>query len=141
MIKLRRRYKQLMTISFCGTTYLYILERPSSWSTSRILPSWPQSRIELRILLLSFIINLLVCFGPPSILLSVPTALVSRSPFPVSWQLNTNVQVNNMAAPNHIYTQAHTYLYHIYITIHAPLHTSSTPLGRPAGSDSSRLSQ
>jgi hypothetical protein len=32
----------------------YILERPSSWSTSRICPSWPQSRVRLSLLLALF---------------------------------------------------------------------------------------
>jgi hypothetical protein len=98
---------------------LYILERPSSWSISRIRPSRPQSRIELGLLLLSFMSILLVCFGPPSILLSVPTAHVLHSPFPVSWQLNTNVQVNNMAALHHIYT----YIYITSILLSMPLFT------------------
>ncbi len=56
-------------------------------------------------------------------------------------QLNTSVQVNNMATLHHIYAHNHTYLHHTYITIHFLLHTSSTPLGRPAGPDSSCLSQ
>ncbi len=33
----------------------------------------------------------------------------------------------------------HTYIHHITITIHSFPYTSSTPFGRPAGSDSSRL--
>jgi hypothetical protein len=42
---------------------LYILEQPSFWSTSHIRPSWPQSRLELRLLPLSFM-SILVCFLP-----------------------------------------------------------------------------
>jgi hypothetical protein len=34
---------------------LYILERPSSWSTSRIRPSWPRSRLELSLPLVLFL--------------------------------------------------------------------------------------
>ncbi len=53
------------------TIVLYIFERPSSWSTSRIRPSWPQSRVELRLLLLCLMSILLVCLGlvsPPDFL-------------------------------------------------------------------------
>jgi hypothetical protein len=121
---------------------LYILERSSSRFTSRIRPSWPQSRVRLRFLLLSSISILLVCFGPPSILLFTPTTHVSHSnpPLPAG-QLNTNVQVNNMATLHHIYTKSYISLHHIHITIHSSLHTSSTLLGRLAGSDPSRLLQ
>ncbi len=63
---------------------LYILERPFSWSTFRIHPSWPQSRVELKLLLLCFMSILLVCLGPPSILLFTLTTQVSRSTLPTS---------------------------------------------------------
>jgi hypothetical protein len=66
------------------TKVLYILERLSSWSTSGIRPSWPQSKVELRLLLPCLMSILLVCLGPPSILMFVPTTQVSRSPFPAS---------------------------------------------------------
>jgi hypothetical protein len=55
---------------------LYILEQPTSWSTSQIRPSWPQSRVELRLLLLCFVSILLVSLGPPSISLFTPTTQV-----------------------------------------------------------------
>ncbi len=84
---------------------LYILEWPSSWSTSRIHPSWPQSRVELRLLLLCFISILLVCLGPPSITLFAPTIQVTRSLF-----LNTDVQVNKTAMPHLTYTYTHIYI-------------------------------
>ncbi len=78
-------YNQLLLISFYGNyaiITLCILERPSSWSTLRIRPSWPQSRVRLRLLLLSSIGVLLVCFGPPSILLFTPNTHVSHSTLP-----------------------------------------------------------
>ncbi len=121
---------------------LYILERPSSWSTSRIHPSWPQSRVRLRPLLLSSMSLLLICLGPPSILLFTPMAHVSCSnpPSPTG-QLHTNIQANNIAMLHHIYVHSHTYLHHIYITTHFFLHTSSTLLGRLIDPDPSCLSQ
>ncbi len=79
----------------------------------------------------------LVCLGPPSILLFVPTLHVSgvHPPLPTG-QLNTSTQLNNMARLHLIYN-GHTYLrvHHINVTIHSLLHTSSTLLGRPAGPD------
>jgi hypothetical protein len=72
---------------------LYILQRSSSRFTSRIRPSWPQSRVRLRFLLLSSISILLVCFGPPSILLFTPTHVSHSNPPSPAGQLNTNVQV------------------------------------------------
>jgi hypothetical protein len=51
-------------------------------------------------------------------------------------QLNTSIQVNNMAMLHLIYN-SHTYLHYIYITIHSFLHTSSTLVGRPDSPDSS----
>ncbi len=123
---------------FCGTIYLVhiwtaiFLEHLANTSFMASIQDWTETLVA------TFMSSLLVYFGPPSILLSVPTDHVSCSPFPASWQLNTNVQVNNMAALHHIYTGTHIYLHHIYITIHALLHTTSTPLGRPAGSDSDK---
>jgi hypothetical protein len=75
----------------------------------------------------------LVCLGPPSILLFIPPFHVSHvhSPLPIG-QLYTSIQVNNMAML-HLIHNSHTYLHRIHITIHSPLHTSSTLLGRPAG--------
>ncbi len=80
---------------------------------------------------------ILVCLGPPSILLFVPPLHVSHMhpPLPIG-QLNTSIQVNNMAMLHLIYN-SQTYLHHIHITIHSLLHTSSTLLGRPDGPDPS----
>ncbi len=111
-------YKQLMTIYFYRHNYaiitLYIHERPSSWSTLRIRPSWPQSRVRLNLLLALF----LVCFGPPSIMLFTPWTCGSHSnpPLPAG-QLNTSVQVNNMATLHHIYTVTHIYITFILLFI------------------------
>jgi hypothetical protein len=99
---------------------LYILEWPSSWSTSRIRHSWPQCRVRLRLLLLSSKSILLVCFGPPSILLFTPTTHVSRSTLPCQLSSLTPmyVQVNNMATLCHIYTV--TYIYITFILLSTP---------------------
>ncbi len=79
----------------------------------------------------------LVCLGPPSISLFVPTILVSHVHPPLTTrQLNTNIQVNNMAMLHLIYN-GHTYVHHIIITIQHFLHTSSALSGRPAGLDPS----
>ncbi len=76
---------------------------------------------------------ILVCLGPPSILLFVPSFHVSHvhPPLPIG-QLNASIQVNNMATLHLIYN-SHTYLHYIQINIHSLLHTSSTLLGRLAG--------
>ncbi len=80
----------------------------------------------------------LVCLGPSSILLFVPTIHVSHvHPLLKTGWLNTSTQVNNMAMLHLIYN-GHTYVHHIIITIQLFLHTSSILLGRPAGPNSSR---
>jgi hypothetical protein len=93
---------------------LYILERTSSRFTPRIRPS-RQARVRLRFLLLSSISILLVCFGPPSILLFTATTHFSRSnpPLPAG-QLNINVQVNYMATLHNIYTVTYISTSHLY---------------------------
>jgi hypothetical protein len=96
------------------TIVLYILERPSSWSTSQIRSSWPQSRVELRLLLLCLVSILLVCLGPPSILLFTPTTQISCSPFLTG---RTAVQVNNTATPHLMYTYTHIYIIFILLFI------------------------
>ncbi len=96
----------------------YILEQPSSWSTSWICPSWPRSKLKLSLLLVSLSKCIFCCHASPSILLS-------------GWLL-TDVQVH---------THEHTCIHHIGITILLPFYTSSTLLGRPAGPDPSCLIQ
>ncbi len=79
------------------------------------------------------------CHAHPSILLFISMGRVSHlTPSLLSWWLLKNVQVNNI-----------TLLYdshgHIYITLallfFSSSYTSSTLFGRPASSDSSRLTQ
>jgi hypothetical protein len=103
---------------------LYILEQPSSWSISRIRPSWPRSRLRLSLLLVSLLNVFLVWYGPSSILLFVTIDRVShQTPSLLSGRLLTNVQVNNI-------TTLHDT--HIYITsallFFFPFYTSSTLL-------------
>ncbi len=82
----------------------------------------------------------LVCYDPSSILLFVPTDWVSHlSPSLLSGRLLTNVQVNNITTQHD--THGHKYIHHISITILLPFYTSSTFLCRPAGPDTSRLTQ
>jgi hypothetical protein len=86
---------------------------------------------------LSSLCIILVCLGPPSILLFVPTFHVSHvHPSLPTLQLNTSIQVNNMAMRHFIYN-SQTYLHHVLTIVHSLLHTSSTLLGRPAGPDPS----
>jgi hypothetical protein len=114
----------------------YILERLFSWSTSRICPSWPCLQARLDILPALFHMYLLVCLGPPSMWLFVPTISVSHVPPPLpTGRLNTSTQVNNMTML-HLMHNSHTYIYtshkYNYLLL---FHTSSTLLGRPAGPD------
>ncbi len=127
--------------SFFGTCYilytLYILEQLSSWSISRTrhVPHGLVLGSDWTSCQPSFACIILVSLGPFSILLFVPSFHVSHAHPPLSiGQLNTSIQVNNMAMLHLIYN-SHTYLHHIHITIHSLLHTSSTLLGRPAGPD------
>ncbi len=67
---------------------------------------------------LSSISIFLVCSGPPSIFLFTPTTHVSYSnPLLPAGQLNTNVQVNNMATLHHLYTVTHIYITFILLFI------------------------
>jgi hypothetical protein len=91
---------------------LYILEQPSSLSTSRIRPSWPQSRVELRLLLL--------CFCEHSSCLSWPTH--QRLKFHVQPFLTSRTALHQCTSKQHgyatSYVHRHAYLHHIHITIH-----------------------
>jgi hypothetical protein len=97
-------------------TILYILEGPSSWSTSRMRPSWSRSRLEWASCWFCFPSVFLVCSGTPGVLLFAPTDQVSHlTPSLQTGWLLTNVQVNNMAMlhgtfTTHIYT-SHCYYY------------------------------
>ncbi len=103
-------YRYSGQFSSCGQQCNYDFVRPSSWSTSRIRPSWPGSSVSVSLLLVLLSKYILVCSGPPSILLLVPAAHVSHStPFLLTGRLNTSVQVNNMSALHPIYTDTHIY--------------------------------
>jgi hypothetical protein len=118
---------------------LYILERPSSWSTSRICPSWPQPRVELSLLLPCLMSILLVCLGPPSILMFAATTQFHAYPSPLAGQLNTDNQVYNTAMSN-FSTQIHKSTSHSCYYSFSSSHFFHL-LDRLAGSDSSRLTQ
>jgi hypothetical protein len=119
---------------------LYILEQLSSWSTSRIRPSWSRSRLRLS-RPLALLLKCIPCLPWPTQHLAVCSnrSGFTLNPFIAIWALLTNVQVNNTAALHD--THGHTYIHHIGITILLLFYTSSTLLGRPAGPDPSRLAQ
>ncbi len=77
-------------------TIMQVETQPSSWSTLRIRPSWPHSRLRLSLLLV-LLLKYIPCLSwPPSILLFVPTDRVSHlTPSLLSGRLLINVQVNN----------------------------------------------
>jgi hypothetical protein len=78
------------------------------------------------------------CHVQPSILLFISMYQISHlTPSLLSGWLLTNVQVNNITTLHD--THEHMYIHHIGITILLPFYTSSTLLGRPAGTDPSRL--
>jgi hypothetical protein len=100
---------------------LYILERLSYCSTSRIHSSWPCPWVRLNLLLFLFHMNLLFLSWPTRYL----TICSNDSCFTCA--------PSHANATSHIHS--HTYLHHIHIIIHSFLHTFSMPLGRPAGPD------
>jgi hypothetical protein len=110
---------------------LYILERPSSWSTSRIRPSCPQSRVRLN-LLLDLFPQVYSCLLWPTQYLAVcfNSSHFALDPFLACWQLNTCVKVNNTSALHHIHEDTHIYII-LILFILLLLYTSSTPFGRP----------
>ncbi len=97
---------------------LYILERPSSWSTSRICLSWPWSRGRLSLLLVLFP-QVYSCLLWPTQYLAVCShgSYFALNPFLAYWQPNTSVQVNNMSALHHIHTDTHIYITSILLFI------------------------
>ncbi len=80
-------------------------------------PSWPQSRVELRLLQFRFMSILLVCLGHPVSCCLLQRLKFHAEPFPLAGQLNTNVQVNNTAAPHHMYTDKHIYITFVLLFI------------------------
>ncbi len=95
---------------------LFMLEQPSSGSTSRIRPSWPRCRSRLSLLLVSLSEHTSCYHAQPSILLFISVGWVSHlMPSLLSGWLLTNVQVNNITMLHN--THGHTYIQHIGITI------------------------
>jgi hypothetical protein len=117
---------------------LYILERPSSWSTSRIRPSWPRSRVRMCLLLVLFP-QVYPCLLWPTQYLTICSngSNFALNPFLIYWRPNTSVQVNNTSALHHMRTDTHIYITSVLLFI-LLLHTSSTPSGRSAAPDPSR---
>ncbi len=95
---------------------LYILEQPSSCSTSWKRPSWPRSRLRLSLLLVSLSEHASCHHAQSSILLIISMDRVSHlTPSLLYRWLLTNVQVNNKTTLHD--THGHTYIHHIGITI------------------------
>jgi hypothetical protein len=97
---------------------LYILERPSSWSNSWIRPSWPRSSVRLCLLLVLFP-QVYSCLLWPTQYLAVcfNGSYFALNPFLADWRLNTIVQINNMTALHHIYTDTHIHITSIWLFI------------------------
>jgi hypothetical protein len=126
------------------TMALYILEQPSSFSTSWIRLSWPRSRGRLSLLLVLFPQVYSSLLWPTQYLAICSNgSCLALNPFLAYWQPNTSVQVNNTSALHHIHTDTHIYITSIllFIIFFTLLHTSSTPSGRPAAPDPSRRVQ
>ncbi len=115
------------------------LAQPSSWSTSRICPHglvpgldwdslWPPS-LSMHLVAMSNPVSLFISMG----------RVLHLTPSLLSGWLLTNVQVNNITRLHD--THGHIYIHHIGISILLPLYTSSIFLGRPPGTDPSRLIQ
>jgi hypothetical protein len=97
---------------------LYIIERPSTWDTSRICLSWPRSRGRLSLLLVPFP-EVYSCLLWPTPCLAVCSngSYFALNPFLAYWRLNTSVQVNNTSAIHHIHTGTHIYMTSILLFI------------------------
>jgi hypothetical protein len=90
---------------------LYIPEQPYSWSTSRIHPFWPQSRVRLRLLLVLSPKYISCLFWPTQYLaVCSNSSFFALNPCLADWRLNISVQVNNTTALHHIYTDTHIYI-------------------------------
>ncbi len=119
---------------------LYILEQRSSWSTSRICPSWLCSGLKLSPILALPYEHGSCCHAQLNIWLFIATVQVSHTQhLLLSGWLLTNVQVN-------ITTMLHdTWHTCIYITLVllfiSSFYTSSIFLGRLAAPNSHRLLQ
>ncbi len=90
---------------------LYILEQRSSWSTSRIRPSWPRSGLKLSPILTSPYEHASCCHALLGILLFIAMVQVSHlAPLLSGWLL-TNIQVNITTTPHN------TWYTCLYITL------------------------
>ncbi len=103
---------------------LNILEQPSSWSTSRIHPSWPCSRLKLSPTLASPYDHASCCHDQPSILLFIAKGQVSHLVPSAIWVAShqcTSKHHNN--ATRHMCTHAYTSHQHYYssfLSTHLP---------------------
>ncbi len=100
------------------TMSLYILERPSSRSTSRIRPSCPQSRVRQN-LLLDLFPQVYSCLFWPTQCLAVCSngSHFALNPFLACWWPNTHTSKQHLSTISH--THGHTYFRHIDIIIHS----------------------
>ncbi len=118
---------------------LYILEQPSSWSTSLIRPSWPRSRVRLCLLLVLFP-QVYSCLLWPTQYLAVFSngSYFTLNPFLADWRLSTSVQVNNTTALHHLHMDTHIYitsilLFILFFTLLLLLLAGWLPLTLPVG--------
>jgi hypothetical protein len=129
--------KSMISFSHMGNhtiMALYILERRSSWSTSRICLSWPRSRGRLSFLLALFPL-VYSCLLWPTKCLAICSngSCFALNPFLAYWQPNTSVQVNNTSALHHIQMNTHIYitsrlLFILFFTLLPLLLTGRLPL-------------
>jgi hypothetical protein len=125
----------------CIATFLYILEQLSSWSTLRICPSCPWSRVRLNLLLNLFLQVYSFLLWPTQYLAVCSNGShFTLDPFLACWRPNTCTQVNNTLALHHIHMDTHIYITSTFIIL-LLLYTSSTPIGRPAALDPSCRAQ
>jgi hypothetical protein len=118
---------------------LYIPEQPSSWSTSRTCPSWPQSKGRLCLLLVLFP-QVDSCLLWPTQYLAICSSgsYFALNPFLAYWRPNTSVRVNNTSALHHIHTDKHIYitsilLFILFFTLLPLLLAGRLPLILPVG--------
>jgi hypothetical protein len=118
---------------------LYILERPSSWSTSRIHLSWPQSRGRLSLLLVLFPLVYSYLLWPTQYLaICTNSSCFALNPFLAYWRPITSVQVNKTSALHHIHTDTYIYitsilLFILFFTLLPLLLAGRLPLTLPVG--------
>jgi hypothetical protein len=131
------------------TITLYILERASSWGTSWICPSWPQSRVRMCLLLVLFpqVYSCLhSCLPWPTQYLAICSngSYFALNPSLAYWRPNTSEQVNNMSALHHIHKDTHIYitsilLFILLFTLLPLLLAGQLPLTLPVGHNTTSL--